>query len=45
VIVNGQGGNHHLLPYFAQTQLDTPHDYVVDVVPLSVFPATVPPQN
>ena len=29
VIVNGHGGNEHLLPYFAQLQLQTPHDYVV----------------
>ena len=29
IIVNGHGGNNSLLPYFAQTQLDTPHDYVV----------------
>jgi creatinine amidohydrolase len=29
VIVNGHGGNDNLLPYFAQTQLDRPHDYVV----------------
>jgi len=29
LIVNGHGGNEHLLPYFAQTQLDKPHDYVV----------------
>jgi len=29
VIVNGHGGNESLLPYFAQTQLDKPHDYVV----------------
>ena len=29
VIVNGHGGNEHLLPYFAQSQLQTPHDYVV----------------
>jgi creatinine amidohydrolase len=29
IIVNGHGGNEHLLPYFAQTQLDKPHDYVV----------------
>ncbi len=28
-IINGHGGNGHLLPYFAQTQLDKPHDYVV----------------
>ena len=31
IIVNGHGGNNSLLPYFAQTQLDTPHDYVVYV--------------
>ncbi len=29
LIVNGHGGNENLLPYFAQTQLDSPHDYVV----------------
>ncbi len=32
IIVNGHGGNESLLPYFAQTQLDTPHDYVVYVL-------------
>ncbi len=31
VIVNGHGGNEDLLPYFAQTQLYKPHDYVVYV--------------
>lgn len=31
IIVNGHGGNNSLLPYFAQTQLDSPHDYVVYV--------------
>jgi creatinine amidohydrolase len=31
LIVNGHGGNEHLLPYFSQTQLDQPHDYVVYV--------------
>ena len=31
VIVNGHGGNEHLLPYFAQAQLAKPHDYVVYV--------------
>jgi creatinine amidohydrolase len=31
LIVNGHGGNDSLLPYFAQTQLDKPHDYVVYV--------------
>lgn len=29
LIINGHGGNNHLLPYFIQTQLDKPHDYVV----------------
>lgn len=32
IIVNGHGGNEHLLPYFAQGQLDLPHDYVVYVL-------------
>jgi creatinine amidohydrolase len=31
LVVNGHGGNEYLLPYFAQTQLDKPHDYVVYV--------------
>lgn len=34
IIVNGHGGNNSLLPYFAQTQLDKPHDYVVYVLGL-----------
>lgn len=29
IIVNGHGGNEHLLPYFAQGQLANPHDYVI----------------
>lgn len=29
IIVNGHGGNEHLLPFFAQSQLDQPRDYVV----------------
>lgn len=29
IIVNGHGGNNSLLPFFAQSQLETPHDYVV----------------
>src|SRR6201988_3695757 len=32
IIVNGHGGNEHLLPFFAQTQLEKPHDYVVYVL-------------
>lgn len=31
LIVNGHGGNLSLLPYFAQTELQQPHDYVVYV--------------
>jgi creatinine amidohydrolase len=31
IIVNGHGGNEHLLPFFAQAQLDQPRDYVVYV--------------
>jgi creatinine amidohydrolase len=31
VIVNGHGGNESLLPFFAQAQLETRHDYVVYV--------------
>ena len=31
IIVNGHGGNNSLLPYFAQSQLETPHEYVVYV--------------
>lgn len=31
VIVNGHGGNESFLPYFAQSQLDSRHDYVVYV--------------
>ena len=31
VIINGHGGNENLLPYFAQSQLERPRDYVVYV--------------
>jgi creatinine amidohydrolase len=31
LIVNGHGGNQSLLPFFAQSQLQQPHDYVVYV--------------
>ena len=37
VIVNGHGGNNHLLPLFAQAQMASPHDYVVYVVGLIDF--------
>ena len=39
LIANGHGGNNNLLPYFAQSQLATPHDYVVYV---SLRPPTPP---
>jgi creatinine amidohydrolase len=31
LVLNGHGGNSSFLPYFAQSQLATPHDYVVYV--------------
>ena len=37
IIVNGHGGNEHLLPYFSQTQLEKQRDYVVYI--LSLFDA------
>lgn len=44
LIVNGHGGNESLLPYFAQTQLDKPHDYVLYVLGL-VDPPSGGPQR
>jgi creatinine amidohydrolase len=38
ILVNGHGGNEHLLPYFAQSQLAAPHDYVVYVLGLVETP-------
>jgi creatinine amidohydrolase len=32
LIVNGHGGNNSLLPFFAQSQLAKPHDYVVYIL-------------
>jgi creatinine amidohydrolase len=40
LIVNGHGGNEDLLPYFAQTQLDKPRDYVVYILPIVDPPPT-----
>lgn len=45
VIVNGHGGNESLLPYFAQTQLEKPHDYVVYVFGLVELPPGGPPKK
>lgn len=38
IIVNGHGGNEHLLPFFAQSQLQAPHDYVVYILGLVETP-------
>jgi len=42
LIVNGHGGNESLLPYFAQSQLEKPHDYVVYILGLVETPAGGP---
>src|SRR5215469_14983484 len=38
IIVNGHGGNEYLLPFFAQAQLESGHDYVVYVLGLVETP-------
>jgi creatinine amidohydrolase len=38
LIVNGHGGNNNLLPYFAQSQMASPHDYVVYVYLRGEYP-------
>ena len=43
VIVNGHGGNDALLPYFTQTQLSSPRDYVVYSYNLNVNAPGRPP--
>ena len=45
VIVNGHGGNNHLLPYFAQSQMAAPHDYVVYVFSRPAYPPGRPPMH
>jgi creatinine amidohydrolase len=42
IIVNGHGGNESLLPYFAQTQLEKQHDYVVYIFGLPGAPPNEP---
>jgi creatinine amidohydrolase len=42
LIVNGHGGNGSLLPYFAQSQLARPHDYVVYVFVRPSYPSGRP---
>src|SRR6266851_7104598 len=45
IIVNGHGGNENLLPYFAQSQLEKPRDYVVYVLGLVEPPPGGPPHK
>jgi len=45
IIVNGHGGNENLLPFFAQTQLQKPHDYVVYILPILASPEGGPPKK
>lgn len=42
-ILNGHGGNNHLLPFFAQSQLASPRDYVVYVYQASLRVPGRPP--
>jgi creatinine amidohydrolase len=42
LITNGHGGNSSLLPFFAQSQLASPHDYVVYVYLRGAYPAGRP---
>lgn len=43
LIANGHGGNDSLLPFFAQSQLASPHEYVVYVYSHGGFPPGRPP--
>jgi len=43
VIVNGHGGNNSLLPFFAQSQMASPRDYVVYVYQPTGHPPGRPP--
>ena len=50
ILVNGHGGNNSLLPYFAQSQLASPRDYMVYVVsgdglPVDSMPAAARPSK
>ena len=45
VIVNGHGGNEHLLPFFAQSQLEKSRDYVVYVFDERTPSAGGPPKT
>ena len=43
VVVNGHGGNESFLPYFAQSQLDSPKDYIVYIYGLHHQAPDAPP--
>jgi len=45
IIVNGHGGNENLLPFFAQSQLEKPRDYVVYIMALVGPPPGGPPRK
>jgi len=45
VIVNGHGGNNSLLPFFAQSQMASPRDYVVYVYQPTSRPPGRPPMK
>ena len=45
IIVNGHGGNENLLPFFAQSQLEKPHHYVVYILGLVETPPGGPPKK
>ena len=45
IIVNGHGGNPNLLNFFAQSQLEAPHDYVVYVQGLARSGPGEPPHK
>ena len=45
IIVNGHGGNSSLLPFFAQSQMASPRDYVVYIYQRPAYPPGRPPMN
>ena len=45
LIVNGHGGNEHLLPFFAQAQLEKPHDTWCTSNGGTKFQQTAPPRK
>ena len=45
IIVNGHGGNNSLLPFFAQSQMAAPRDYVVYVYQHAGWPPGRPPMK